>query len=62
MIFSSHGVEFSIIYAHSPTSLNTSYSELIILISNNCDYRIFGHNLHMTDPLTIGDMINNTCI
>jgi len=62
MIFSSHGVEFPIVYAYSSTNLNTSWNQLIILISNNCDSGLFGHNLHRTNLLTIGDMVNDTCI
>lgn len=62
MVFSSRGIQFSVINIDSPPILNMGWHQLTIIILHSCNSRPFRHYMHWADPLAIKDRANHICI
>jgi hypothetical protein len=55
-------VEFLIINAHMPTSDRPLRNELILLITDDSHSTFLQHHLYWTDPLTIGNRVDDSSL
>ena len=62
MIFPGGSVQSTVIYTNSPSRLDISWHQLVILVLHYRHSSSFGHNMYRTHPLDIRDWIDDPSI
>ena len=62
MIFPGGSVQFLVVYTNSPTRLNTSWHQLVILVLHYCQSSSLEHNMYWAHSLAIKDWIDDPSI
>ena len=62
MTFPGGSVQSTVVYTNSPSRLDTSWHQLVILVLHYRQSSSLGHNMYQTHPLAIRDWIDDPAI
>jgi len=62
VVFPCGRIQLSVVDAHPPSRLNTSWDQLILFVLDYCNSSLIGHHMNWTHPFAVRDWVYDTCI